>query len=151
MATYESFKLESLCISDLERVLNDLRDSDAKRRRFRSVNLIDGLTWARSATGTTYLIKTHPGELEGVGRHYLLFCAEELFEAQTTSVTSDTLRFVDFPHLPNLARAEVKRMFLAALTVYGKWGKGQDGHFNTDPDHEDVLFNQCIPAFEEDR
>lgn len=149
-ATCESFKLELLSAGDLERVLHDLKELGGVSQRCLSNHLRQVWTWARSTVGNAYLIHFPTGEVEGSGR-YQLFCAGEMFEVETTTITSDMLRFVDFPKSSKLSREEVKSMFLAALTVYGKGGKGQDGHFNTEPDSEDVIFHQCIPAFEEDR
>lgn len=142
-----NFCLESMSVNDVERVLKDVLGGPLEFQ-IRETNLISGATWARREND--YLLSIHPGELEGAGQHYMLFWGGHAFEACTHSSFSDKLALVGFKHDETL-RKSVKDCFISALRIYGRWGRGQDGHFNTQLGHTDEIFNSISPIFERPR
>lgn len=142
-----NFCLESMSVKDVERVLKDV-PSGLLGFKIRETNLISGATWARREND--YLLSIHPGELDRAGQHYMLFWRGQAFEACTHSSFSHKLALVGFKHDETL-RKSVEDCFISALRIYGRWGRGQDGHFNAQPGHTDEIFNSISPIFEKPR
>ena len=142
-----NFSLESMSIKDVERVLKDVLGTSLEFQ-IRETNLISGATWARREND--YLLSIHPGELEGAGQHYMLFWRGHACEACTHSSFSNKLALVGFKHDETL-RKGVEDSFISALGIYGRWGRGQDGQFNTQLGHTDEIFNSISPIFEKPR
>lgn len=144
MSTVHTFTLLHMHVRDVESVVRDLSSNSYLLARFRDIDLASGLTWARSANA--YLVPLHPGEVMCAGQHYMLCNAGTISWAQTVSSVSDKL-VLNTEDPANF----VKPMFIAALKVYGRSGRGQDGHFNTQPGHNDSIFNMFEPVFVEGR
>ena len=80
--------------------------------------------------------------------HYMLWLDGQVFEASAETF-GDRLVFEDFPAEDASTRARVKAMFVEGLKVYGRFGRGRDGKFNS-TDQQNAA-DWMDPYFAEDR
>lgn len=148
----EIFSVEYMRVRDVQKVLVDLACDRMRTFRFLDQHLSAGLTWARTRTAETYLMKLPPGEVEEskYGDFYVLHLRGNLFEVRAAHVVRWPLHLVDFPPEAERMRAEVKATFSNALTVYGRYGRGQDGKFNSTNVGRFEGAGWLLPTFAED-
>ena len=142
-----SIAIEILRVRDLARIAQDLEGHRSRYLRFGEQTLLEPLTRVRWTSSSAYLIRLPPPEVMWAPDHYMLWLDGQVFEVSTEAF-GNRLVFEDCPTKDASTRARVMAMFVEGLKVYGRFGRGQDGKFNS-TDQQDAA-DWMDPYFAED-